>query len=140
MPHTYADEELDEIERRTQRELGQRPRISAVTYADGLLTLAVHGDKVTPGARLVFPARQYPAFAEATDEQIADVQVTSLGDVIWDELDFAADGAGFVAHILGLPTPQAAGKKGGSVRSDAKTAAARSNGAKGGRPRKKALV
>lgn len=41
-----------------------------------------------------------------------------------------------VDELLGLPTASNMGRKGGSARTEEKTAASRANGAKGGRPRK----
>jgi hypothetical protein len=41
-----------------------------------------------------------------------------------------------VNELLGVPTASTMGRKGGSARTEVKTAASRANGAKGGRPRK----
>ena len=103
---------------------------------DGLLTPWVVGDYVTQGARLTFPARNWPEFSQATDAELSNIEVNIFGDLHWPDLDYAVDSLGFLSKLIGIALPQYTGRIGGKATSHAKAVAVRANGAKGGRPRK----
>ena len=89
------------------------------------------------GTVLSVPRSHIGGLEHARREQLTRVELA--GEAIrWDELDIDVSVPGLISELLGprLST-QAAGRLGGSSRSRAKAAAARDNGAKGGRPRKK---
>ena len=89
------------------------------------------------GFQCLVPVSAIGELRGATLEQLAMVTVTPLRDALaWDDLDVHVYVPGLLAEILGLMDPAAAGRKGGSSRSEAKAAAVRENGKKGGRPRK----
>lgn len=79
------------------------------------------------------PVATLPHLAEATPAQLAGIEVTFGGAAIRIpalDADYSVPGL-----ILAL-TAREVGRRGGQVRSKAKSLAAKVNGAKGGRPRK----
>jgi hypothetical protein len=90
------------------------------------------------GCLFAFPAALGQGLRGATPEQLAQVEVTPGGyGLHWEELDADLAVPGLVAGVFG---PKAwmreMGRAGGKQTSEAKAAAARENGKKGGRPRK----
>lgn len=87
------------------------------------------------GATFAFPARLAEGLADATPEALADIEILDTGSGLhWEKLDVDYSVPGLVAGIFGTRRWMAA--QAGRARSPAKAAAARANGAKGGRPRK----
>ena len=77
----------------------------------------------------------YPLLNHATPDQLAEVEV--WGEALhWEELDGDVTVPGLLLHLLNVKAWYA--KWLGGARSEAKAAAARENGKKGGRPRKQA--
>lgn len=94
--------------------------------------------ELTSGFVFGFPARAIPALAQATEGQLAAVELSPGGSGLhWDELD-----ADLSIPALLLSSVERAEKLSelarlaGRSKSRAKATAARANGAKGGRPRK----
>jgi len=86
------------------------------------------------GVTLSIPRSYIKELEEVDLNALKDVQIGGGGDVIeLDDLDIHIYAPGLFRDILGLNAGQ---RKGGSARSAAKTAAARANGASGGRPLK----
>ncbi len=94
--------------------------------------------ELSSGVLFAFPVRAIPALRRATPADLARATVAASGSALrWEALDFdlsvaglilsAVDPAERVRHLATLA---------GRATSDAKAAAARVNGAKGGRPRK----
>jgi hypothetical protein len=84
-----------------------------------------------------FPARLAQGLESATDDQLAAVEI--LGDgygLHWEALDADISIPGLLAGIFGTRAHMA--RLAGRATSSAKAAAARANGARGGRPRKAA--
>jgi hypothetical protein len=82
-----------------------------------------------------FPQRFGQGVEEATPEQLAQVEVLGPGDGIgWEALDAHISVPGLLYYLLNVKEWYA--KWLGSAKSEAKAAAARENGKKGGRPRK----
>jgi hypothetical protein len=122
------------------------------------------------GLTLLVPVGLLQGVANAAPELIERVELVSNGAALhWEELDadfsiqsIAAGSFGMIPWMQKLeetgqldtasierrrivaelqnPTAAAMGRKGGAARSNAKIEAARANGAKGGRPRKKELT
>ena len=107
---------------------------------------AVHYDRVTgrivvelsSGVLFAFPVASVPALRRAAPIELAQVALNASGSVLsWEALDVGVSVAGLllaavdpaerVRHLAALA---------GRATSPAKAAAARENGAKGGRPRK----
>ena len=85
------------------------------------------------------PVSLIEGLAGHKDQDIAAVAITGAGfGLHWDRLDIDLSIPGLMAGLFGtkvwMDSQRAA--VGGTARSDAKSAAARRNGAKGGRPRK----
>lgn len=81
-------------------------------------------------------ARNLQGLEEASDDDIADVEIEAGYALHWERLDVDFSIPGLIAGVFGTARFMAA--KGGRSRSAAKAAAARENGRKGGRPRKEA--
>jgi len=94
--------------------------------------------EMSSGIRIAFPVRLIPELKKATATELADVTVDELGyGLHWEALDVDVSVLGLLAELVGERTMFAmAGRVGGSAKSEAKAAAARANGAQGGRPRK----
>ncbi len=96
--------------------------------------------ELTSGFIFGFPAKAIPALAKATPDQLATVVLSPGGSGLhWEELDADLSIPGLllssVAHSQKLSE---LARVAGRARSPAKAAAARANGAQGGRPRKAA--
>lgn len=90
---------------------------------------------LTNGATFAFPPRLVQGLEDATPEQLAEVEVLGAGGGLhWETLDVDFSVPGLVNGVFGTAKWMAA--RGGRAASVAKAAAARANGAKGGRPRK----
>lgn len=120
----------------------------AVLARQGVLAAAASYDRargvlrvtLANGAEASFPAALIQGLAEATEDQRAEVEVAGIGyGLHWPSLDLDLSVAGLLAEVYGtadwMRRQQAA--RGGAARSSAKSAAARLNGSKGGRPRKR---
>jgi hypothetical protein len=91
--------------------------------------------ELTNGATFAFPPRLVEGLHDASPEQIAEVEVIGAGfGLHWEALDLDYTVAGLVNGVFGTARWMAA--RAGRTSSPAKAAAARTNGAKGGRPRK----
>ena len=88
------------------------------------------------GFRWGIPRSRIPALSDASGEQLAQLMLSPSGDGLhWDALDVQLSVPGLLVDALGAPTlARELARRGGRSRSDAKTEAARRNGAKGGRP------
>lgn len=92
------------------------------------------------GCCFAFPARQVEGLEDAADPLLAEVEVPGRGfGLRWERLDVDVSVPGLLAGLFGtrawMDRQRAA--RAGQARSPAKAAAARSNGAKGGRPKKR---
>lgn len=103
-------------------------------------------DRASDAVRLVFrgggsmtiPRRFIPGLKGRSASELESVSVSPAGDaLLWTSLDADVYVPGLVERAFGHQLFAAAsGRSGGRRRSKAKAAAARRNGAKGGRPRK----
>lgn len=121
---------------RGEEMLQTKPRGRAVRYdaqADRVIVDLVN-DCV-----FMFPPRLVQGLSDLPAEDIADVTLLGMGVMLsWDRPDVQITLDGLMAGIFGTKAYMQAelARKAGSAKSDAKAKAARSNGAKGGRPRK----
>jgi Protein of unknown function (DUF2442) len=91
--------------------------------------------ELNSGATFTFPPELVQGLCDATPAQLAEVEVLGAGfGLHWESLDVDYTVPGLVNGIFGTAKWMAA--RAGRGSSPAKAAAARANGAKGGRPRK----
>lgn len=88
------------------------------------------------GSSFAFPPSLYPELQHRTPQELAGVEVSPSGEGLhWDEIDVQLATAGVLVSILGPAMFRAFASVGGKTRTERKAAAARLNGARGGRPR-----
>ena len=90
------------------------------------------------GASFSFPPHLAQGLQNATSAQLAHIEVSPMGTGLsWPLLDADLTVDGLLNGVFGSRAwMRAHAAKAGSVRSEAKATAARTNGARGGRPRK----
>lgn len=131
--------ENSQYEEATQRGAEERARLpvpAAVRFDAVAGRLVV---EFTNGAALLVPARSLQGLEDATDAELAEVELAGETGLHWAGRDVDFTIAGLMEGIFGTARFMDAQRKGGQSRSAAKAAASRANGAKGGRPRKVGL-
>ena len=99
--------------------------------------------KLNSGVELAFPAKLAEGLADARPEKLADIEITPSGlGLHWPKLDADVYVPALLQGVFGSKSwmAQQLGSTGGRIRTEAKAAAARTNGQKGGRPRKPAAA
>jgi hypothetical protein len=91
------------------------------------------------GGSMTIPRTVVPGLERASASKLGSVVVSPAGDALsWPSLDIDVYVPGLVERAFGTRLFAAStGRRGGRRRSKAKAAAAKANGAKGGRPRKR---
>jgi hypothetical protein len=126
--------EIDVINERMRRENPGEPRVVAARYDQKTARVLV---EFSNGCLFGFPVWMVAGTSRATPEELEQIQLEPFGEaVIWEELNADTNVLGMMMHAFHLKTQAA--KYLGSVTSPAKAEAARENGKKGGRPRKRA--
>lgn len=118
---------------RGRRDEAVEPRATAVRFdaAQERVVIELRG-----GSHFAFPPARVKALARATPEQLACLDVVPGGEALHlPALDLHIDVAGLLADLLGMRGW--AGRYLGRLSTPAKRRAARINGKKGGRPRKR---
>ena len=121
---------------RERRERKQGLRASTARYDRASRRIIL---ELTNGYLFAFPVRSVPSLNGATTSQLAEVQLDPSGSGLrWESVDVDLSVPGLLLSAVGVEERlrHLAGLA-GRVRSDAKARAARANGRKGGRPRKK---
>jgi hypothetical protein len=134
----YSEQELDrqfvEATRRGKLAAASAVRAQGVTYDPDLerIIIDVDGDR-----SFSFSKKLVEGLGDASPEHSAHVKITPDGTGLrWNQLDIDLGISELLAGVYGTRKWMASlGHKGGSVKSAAKTVAARENGKKGGRPR-----
>jgi hypothetical protein len=127
--------QIDEAIERGKLALDAEPRAASARYDRQLDRMIV---ELTNGCTFAFPPRVAQGLEQATPEQLADVEILGVGyGLHWEGLDVDLSIPGLMAGIFGAKSYMA--RCAGQATSPAKAAAARANGAKGGRPRKSAF-
>jgi hypothetical protein len=92
------------------------------------------------GTRLQVPRALLEGLAEAAPAAVAEIEILGPGSgLYWPRLDVAHYVPGLLDGVFGTRTwMRELGRRGGKASTPEKAAAARANGRKGGRPRKKA--
>jgi hypothetical protein len=97
--------------------------------------------ELSNGVAFAFPVKIVRGLEKASRAQRANLELSPSGSgVIWDALDADISVPGLLAETFRRAgVASVLGNAGGAAKSAAKSKASRANGAKGGRPRKKAL-
>lgn len=133
---TEAD--FDAAEARGRTVLDTEPRAVSARYerTSGKVIL-----DLVNGCTYAFPVRLVQDLEGASEDDLAHIEVDGLGfNLHWPALDADLHVPALVAGIFGTREwmTRELARRAGQAKSPAKTAAARANGAKGGRPRKAA--
>jgi hypothetical protein len=129
-----TDAQIDGAVERGKLALKTEPRAASVRYDRQLDRMVVD---LTNGCTFAFPPRVAQGLELATADQLADVEILGKGyGLHWESIDVDLSIPGLMAGIFGTRSYMA--RQAGQTKSPAKAAAARANGAKGGRPRKSA--
>ena len=131
-----TDAEIAAARRRGEDLALAEPRAAAARYdaATGRVVI-----DLTNGCLFAFPARALQGLAQATDADLAAVEVTGGGHGLhWEALDADFTVPGLLMGLFGTRAwvAREQARRAGATTSPAKAAAARANGAKGGRPRR----
>lgn len=112
----------------------QMVRATEAKYVPSLDVLVL---QLTNGTRAVLPREQLQGLQEGSRREIGHFKLVGGGSgLYWPELDVDLSVEGLVNGIYGTRQWMSTlGRMGGSVRSKAKSEAARRNGLKGGRPK-----
>lgn len=133
-----TDAQFEAAEARGRKLLDREPRASAARYdrATGRVVI-----ELVNGCSYAFPAQLVQDLQGAGEDDLAEVLVDSLGfNLHWPALDADLYVPALVAGVFGTRAwmTRELARRAGQATSPAKAAASRSNGAKGGRPRKSA--
>jgi hypothetical protein len=129
-----TDAAIDAALERGRRLDAKEPRALRARFDPGTGRVSVD---LTNGCAFSFPARLVQGLEAASDEDLAAVEVLPQGRGLhWERMDVDVSLPGLLNGIFGTRTYMA--RQAGKTTSPAKAAAARANGTKGGRPRKKA--
>ena len=118
-----------------------RGRLHAMPHAVEALYDGTADDLVVRfdnGVRMAVPRRLLQGLETASRDELREVVIAGPGTgLYWPKLDVGHYIPGLVDGVFGTRKwMQQLGKRGGAVKTAAKSAAARENGKKGGRPRK----
>lgn len=127
------DRQYEEATQRGADERAYAPMPSSVRFDRKSGRILV---EFSNGAALMVPARALEGLEQASDEELAEVQLLGETGLHWESRDVDFTIAGLMQGIFGTAKFMDAQRRGGQSRSAAKVAASRANGAKGGRPRK----
>ena len=127
-----SDDQLAAAEERGRIAAQVEARAASARYdrRQGRIVVAL-----TNGCTFAFPPHLAQGLEDASDDEIAGFEL--LGDgygLHWESLDVDLSIPGLLAGLFGTSAYMA--RRAGQARSQAKAAAARANGARGGRPRK----
>ena len=129
---SITDVQIDAAIERGKHEQDSEPRAATARYDRQLDRVIVD---LTNGCTFAFPPRMAQGLEQADPDELAAVEVLGRGyGLHWEAIDVDLSIPGLMAGIFGTRAYMA--RRAGQATSPAKAAAARANGAKGGRPRK----
>lgn len=146
MARTISKADLERAYALSAWERSMSPQLSSARY-DAERHSLVLGFEASSAVLLV-PVAEMPELAGASAEALAEVSLSGPMALWWPSLDVDVEAKGLIFDMLLPPewrdtsrrnreaVQREAASLAGQQRSPAKTAAARSNGKKGGRPRK----
>ena len=129
-----SDAQIDAAIDRGRAARVAEPRAASARYDRAVGRIVV---ELTNGCVFAFPPRLAQGLENATDDELAHVEILGAGyGLRWEGLDTDLSVPGLLAGLFGTKAYMA--RRAGQTSSPAKAAAARRNGSKGGRPRKSA--
>ena len=129
-----TDAQVDAALERGQTARLHEPRAAAARYDQRSGRVVV---ELANGCTFAFPPHLAQGLEAATEEQPSQVEILGAGSGLhWEALDADLSIPGLLAGLFGTKAYLA--QQAGRATSPAKAAAARANGAKGGRPRRSA--
>ncbi len=129
-----TDTEIDAALARGEAAHLSEPRAAAARYDPRLGRVVV---ELANGCAFAFPPRLAQGLEAAPGDQLAGVEILGAGSALhWEALEVDQSVPALLAGLLGTRAHMA--RLAGRATSPAKAAAARANGAKGGRPRRSA--
>ena len=129
-----TDAQIDAALERGRTARLHEPRAAAARYDQRLGRVIV---ELVNGCTFAFPPHLAQGLEAATEEQLSQVEILGAGSGLhWEALDADLSIPGLLAGLFGTKAYLA--QQAGRATSPAKAAAARANGAKGGRPRRSA--
>jgi hypothetical protein len=132
--YDISDSELDATDKRGREYMASAPLAASARYDAETQRLVI---ELKNGSTFAVPARLVQGLADATDAQRSEIEVWGDGYALrWESLDLDFTVPGLVSGVFG--TRRYMASLAGRTTSPAKAAAARANGAKGGRPKKAA--
>jgi len=130
-----TEAEIDAARKRGEIARSTEPRAESVRYDRRRGHVVI---QLTNGCTFSFPPHLAKGLQAATEEQLAAVEILGAGyGLHWDALDVDLSVPGLLTGLVGTKAYMA--RLAGQATSPAKQAAARANGARGGRPRKTAM-
>ena len=127
-----TDAEIDAARERGKVARLNEPRARTAHYDRQLRRVII---ELTNGCTFSFPPHLAQGLEAANDEQLAQIEILGAGyGLHWEALDADLSVPGLLSGLFGTRAYMA--RRAGQATSPAKAAAARENGAKGGRPRK----
>ena len=135
MTEHWSDAQAEAAEARGRATLAGEPRAEAARYDAPSGRILVD---LTNGCTFAFPARRVQELESASDAEIAEVEIAGAGFALhWPARDADLSLSGLMHGAFGTKAWMTElARRAGRTTSPAKAAAARANGAKGGRPRK----
>lgn len=131
-----TDEAFEAATRRGEAERARSPIPTSVRFDAASRRVVV---EFTNDTAFLVPAESLQGLQDANDEELAEVELLGETGLHWETRDVDLQIARLMEGVFGTARfMDEARRKGGLSRSAAKAAAARRNGAKGGRPRKSA--
>jgi hypothetical protein len=131
-----TNQQITEVIKRGEIARATEPRAKSARYDRHLGRIIVD---LTNGCSFAFPPHLAQGLEQATAEQLSTVEILGAGTRLhWEALDADFSVPGLLAGIFGTAAHMA--RLAGQARTPAKSAAARANGAKGGRPRGRVVV
>lgn len=128
------DDDIFAAAEKRGKALAQEPRAASARFDAATRRVIV---ELTNGCTFAFPVALVQGLSDADDLELADVELLGNGfGLHWETLDVDYSVQGLLAGIFGTASWMA--RRAGRTTSPAKAEAARANGAKGGRPRKRA--
>jgi hypothetical protein len=135
MNEHWSDAQAEAAEQRGRAILADEPRAVAARYDPASGRIVVD---LSNGCAFAFPARRIEELEQASEAEIAEIEVAGAGlGLHWPSRDADLSLRGLMSGAFGTRAWMSElARRAGRATSPAKAAAARANGAKGGRPRK----